>query len=69
MEPKGHMVPGAGKTSGQTGFRQRGGTPAPPHPEPGKQAVSPERGSHAGQNAVRRGPQIGDLRARGENLA
>ncbi|BEL12593.1 hypothetical protein Q0Z83_107840 [Actinoplanes sichuanensis] len=68
MEPKGHMVPGAGKTSGQTGFRQRGGTPGPPLPEPDKQAVSPEGGAHVGQNAVCCGPQSGDLRAAGENF-
>ncbi|GIE33281.1 hypothetical protein Ait01nite_063260 [Actinoplanes italicus] len=69
MEPKGHMVPGAGKTSGQSGFRQRGGTPVPAHRGPAKQAVSPERGPHAGQNAVRCGPQFADLRAGRENFA
>ncbi|GAA4927012.1 hypothetical protein GCM10025331_07790 [Actinoplanes utahensis] len=63
------MVPSAGKTSGQIGFRQRGGTPGTALRQADKQAVSPERGAHAGQNPVRRGPQIGDLRARGENLA
>lgn len=63
------MVPGAGKTSGQNGFRQRGGTPGPALREPDKQAVSPEGGPHTGQNTVGGGPQTGDLRTGGENLA